>query len=382
MLAGLFFIALLVTLFGPKREDDDPEPTTYNSDTRGAKAAYLLLPELGYDARRWESPLGDLRNQDAERTTLILAEPLVRQKDLAAARQAVREFLDRGGWVLATGPGGATLLPGGSTIPTHAVDQNLCYTTPQGSGALARAGKVPIPAYVRWEPAGSDYTVEQRCGNDPVVVRFGVGEGEAIWWSSPMPLTNEGLHDDPSLKLTLASMGAPGRTILFDEYQHVWRSSIQDTVAGLPWWPLAWQCVAAGVLLLFSFSRRNGPLRTPLAIPRTSPIEFAESMGQLYAKAGATQAATQAARGRLVEFLREHCGVPREQLRAPALVLTGRFGGDWAEVDDHLRQAEEARDVALAPKSALKLVQSMDADLRRLQGLWVQTRSQSSRAIG
>ena len=32
----------------------------------------------------------------------------------------------------------------------------------------------------------------------------------------------------------------------------------------------------AALLLILSFSRRNGPLRMPVNVPRTSPIEFAE----------------------------------------------------------------------------------------------------------
>jgi hypothetical protein len=231
---------------------------------------------------------------------------------------------------------------------------------------------------VHWEDKGADYKVrvEQRCGADAVVVRFRVGEGEAIWWSSAMPLSNQGLSADPSLKLALASLGTPGHTILFDEYMHTWRDSVRSTVAGLPWWSLALQSIAVALLLVYSFSRRSGPLRLPVTFPRTSPIEFAESMGHLYGKACATSAATEAARGRVLDFLREHCGIPREQLRAqpPAVAetLSGRFGGEWTDLEQHLRQAAEIGEQSfgekpLAPRSALKLVQSLDADFRRLR---------------
>jgi hypothetical protein len=381
----MFALALAVTLFGPKHEDDDPEPSTYNTGTRGTEAAYLLVSELGYKAQRWDAPTTDLRNVDAAHTTLILTEPKLPRKDLKMVRASIEEFLTRGGRVLATGVNGALLLPGGGIAIPNQIYQGLCYTTPEGNGALARAGQVPIPEPVHWESKGAEYKVkvEQRCGADAVVVRFRVGDGEAIWWASPMPLTNAGLSGDPSLKLALASIGPPGQTVLFDEYLHTWHDSIQSTIAGLPWWPLAGQCAAAGALLLFSFSRRNGPLRMPVVLPRTSPIEFAESMGELYHKAGATQAATEAARGRLIALLREQCGIPREALRAhPPLVaqtLAERFGGQWSELESHLEQAAEAASTALAPKSALKLVQSLDADCRRLQRLRMSV-SHSSRS--
>jgi hypothetical protein len=307
---------------------------------------------------------------DAAHTTLILTQPKLPIKDLKPLRQAIAEFLDRGGRVLATGASGALLLPGGSTSKATIFD-GLCYTKPEGSGALAKAGEVPMLEMVRWAADGAEYRVEQRCGPDAVVVRYRVGQGEAIWWTSALPLTNQGLSDDPSLKLALASIGPPGRNVLFDEYMHTYRESITDTLAGLPWWPMIWQMAAVAALLLFSFSRRSGPLRMVIPMPRTSPIEFAESMGHLYAKAGATQAATGAARGRLLAFLHEQCGVPRELLRGQhppvAQALAERFGGEWGEVEVHLEQAREAESTGLAPKSALKLVQMLDGDYARLE---------------
>jgi hypothetical protein len=312
-----------------------------------------------------------LRNVDAAHTTLILTEPKLPVKDVKPLRQDIAEFLQRGGWVVATGPTGALLLPDGKTDVPKTLIRGLCYTKPQGDGALARAGQVPLIEPVRWVAEGEIYKVEQRCGQDAVVVRYPVGDGEAIWWSSPMPMTNAGLSDDPSLKLVLASVGAPGRTVLFDEYMHVSRESVGDTLKGLPWGALWWQSAAVAALLLLSFSRRNGPLRTAVTLPRTSPVEFAESMGVLYQRAGATTAATEAARARLLEFLRDQCGIPRELLRMQppevAQMLAERFGGDWREIDLHLAQAAVATGVTA--KSALKLVQALDDDLVRLQEL-------------
>jgi hypothetical protein len=313
----------------------------------------------------------DLRTVDAAHATLILTEPKLPVKDVKPLRQEIAEFLQRGGWVVATGPTGALLLPDGKTdVPKNFIN-GLCYTRPQGDGALARAGQVPLREQVRWAAEGTAYRVEQRCGQDAVVVRYAVGAGEAIWWSSPMPMTNAGLSDDPSLKLLLASVGGPGRTVLFDEYMHTYRDSVGDTLKGLPWDALWWQLAAVAALLVLSFSRRSGPLRTAVTLPRTSPVEFAESMGVLYQRAGATPAATEAARGRLLEFLRDQCGIPRELLRGQtpevAQVLAERFGGDWRELDQHLAQA--ALTGQITAKSALKLVQSLEDDLLRLREL-------------
>ncbi len=373
LIAAMFVLTLIVVIVSPKNDDTDPEPTTYNAGTRGAKAAYLLLPELGYTARRWEQPPSALAQLDAPHTTLILTDPSVSVKDVAGVRALVADFLHRGGHVLATGPSGAVLLPDGATAPPNTVLHGLCYTKPEGPGPLAAAGQLPIDDQVRWASPAPQFHVEQRCGSDAVVVRFAVGKGEAIWWASPMPLTNAGLSDDPSLRLLLASLGPPDRTILFDEYLHTWHDTVFKDLKALPWWPLGLQCAAVALLLLLSRSRRNGPLRMPVYLPRTSPIEFAESMGHLYAKANAIPAATAAARNRLLETLRLQAGIPRELLKpdAPqvAQVLAARYPGDWTLLDQHLAQSAPAAVATLAPKSALALVQALDADTHRLQHL-------------
>jgi hypothetical protein len=213
--------------------------------------------------------------------------------------------------------------------------------------------------------------VEQRCGDDAVVVRYAVGKGEAIWWSSSKPLTNAGLHEDANLRLLLATAGATGRTVLFDEYSHGVAPGLWDSAQGLPLRWLFAQFVLIALLLILSFSRRNGPLRMPVTVPRTSPVEFAESMGHLYQRAGATNAATSMARRRLLRFLQSECGVARLTIeQGPAAVseaLQGRFGGDWSALRRHLEDAAHAENAEIAPASALKLVQAMDDDVARLQ---------------
>jgi hypothetical protein len=238
---------------------------------------------------------------------------------------------------------------------------------------------------VRWDAHGPEFRVEARCGRDAVVVRYPYGKGEAIWWSSAMPLTNAGLKDDANLALTLASLGPPTtvgaaksgakRVLLFDEYLHTARESVDDLLAGLPWRALEVQAAAIAVLLVLSFGRRNGPLRMPVAVPRTSPLEFAESMGRLYERARATEAPLAAARARTMRFLAEACGVSHEMLRqtpeAIAETLAGRIGGNWTALAQHLEAAGQAAGESgkqgLSGKAALKLVQALEEDRRRLE---------------
>jgi hypothetical protein len=370
ILGAMLLVIVAFSVFAPANDDTDLSPTTYNSGSAGTKAAYLLLGELGYGAHRWEAPPDDLKNVDAAKTTLVLAEPNFPTEGAKQVQAEIADFLSRGGHVLATGKEGAYFLPDAKTDAPSRLYQRLCFSTPEGQGLLARAGRVSLADYVRWTASEPRFRVSQLCGEDAVVVSYRYGAGEAIWWSSQMPLTNRGLKEDASLKLVLASVGGPDRSVLFDEYFHGERASLWDTAKGLPMRQIAWQCVAVAVLLVLSFGRRNGPLRLPVRLPRSSPLEFAESMGRLYRKAGATQAAVDGARRRLLKFLEEQCGVPREVLRStPQAVVEAveeRLGGTWSMLGEHLSQASETEHHAVTLVSTLELVKALDRDQRDL----------------
>ena len=377
---AVLLVIVAASLLAPPSDDSDKSPTTYNSGTNGVKAAYLLLGDLGYSTARWDQPPSALTDEDAPTTTIIYANPDVPADKYAEVRADIAAFLQRGGHVLITGPEGASLLPGGSSAqPTQPFDR-LCITTPEGRGPLARAGKVSINDNARWTAMSPAVHVEQWCGGDAVVVSYHVGPGTAIWWSSALPLTNLGLKNDPSLKLLLAtvdtlasSSNQPRPTVLFDAYFHTIQTSLSDYTRGLPLAQIGWQTAAVALLLVLSYSRRSGPIRLLTRLPRTSPIEFAESMGQLYRKAGATQAATSSARRRLLGFLHDRCGVPRTVAQSNsseiADALSARYPGDWTSLADHLAQAANAEYQQLTPRGALALVKALDQDLQTLTKL-------------
>jgi hypothetical protein len=370
ILGAMVLLIIAFSIFAPANDDSNPLPTTYNTGSAGTKAAFLVLGELGYGTQRWEVPPDDLKNVDAAKTTLILAEPNFPTENAKQVQAKIADFVSRGGHVLATGKDGAYFLPDAKTEAPTRMYQRLCLTTPEGEGPLARVGKVSLAEGVRWAALEPKFRVSQLCGNDAVVVSYKYGSGEAVWWSSPMPLTNRGLKEDANLKLVLASVGGADRRVLFDEYFHGGRASLWDTAKGLPISQIVWQCGIVGILLVLSFGRRNGPLRSPVRLPRSSPLEFAESMGRLYGKAGATQAALDGARRRLLKFLEEQCGVPREVLRStPEAIVEAvedRLGGRWSVVGEHLSQASEAEHHAVTLTSTLDLVKALDRDQRDL----------------
>ena len=159
--------------------------------------------------------------------------------------------------------------------------------------------------------------------------------------------------------------------MVFDESLHGAAKTLWDAAEGLPIHWLELQAALLFGLLMFSFSRRRGPLRMPLTLPRSSPVEFAESMGDLYEKAGATSAATEAAKRRLLRVLSREAGVSQQSLQegpeAIAEALRARLGGDWSQLREHLVRCKEMEHGKISAGSALALVKalSLDAEIVR-----------------
>jgi hypothetical protein len=370
--AAVIVLIVITGILAPNREDRDPTPSSWNAGRAGAKAAWLLLGDLGYRTVRWERPESELSTVDAAHATLIAAEPslafaVLSDKDRT---RPFADFLHRGGRILATGAGGAFLLPDAKVAASDRLYTELCDTTPASPDALARAGSVAMAVPIRWMDGNPEVRVAQRCGDEAVVVSYPVGSGEVIWWASSSPLSNEGLHQDASLRLLLASIGGPERTIYFDEHLHGMSADPWSAAHGTPVTALIVQSCCVGALLIFSFSRGAGPRRPLVQPPRASPLEFVESMGALYARAGATRVAIAAAERRLFEFLVHEGGLPMETLRAGsaaiAAAVSARFGCDTTALAADLQAAREAEYDARRPSEALALVRRLDRHIAQL----------------
>jgi hypothetical protein len=368
MSAIIVVLIVAVSVLAPNAGEDDSRPSTYNTGPNGAKAAYLTLQAIGRTSARWERPLAELNNADASRTTLVLAEPLYSPLDHERIAAAVKSFMQRGGRVLTTGPTGALLLPDGSVKPPTMLLTALCHTKP-ADGSLAGAGSVTMVDAGTWAGKGKA-EIAQRCGDDAVVVRMQVGRGEAVWWSSATPLTNDELRTDADLRLLLLSAGE-GRAVLWDESLQEQVPGLWSKAQGLPLWWLFGQVALVIVLLLLSFSRRNGPVRSPMMVPRSSPVEFASSMGDLYAKARATSAATEAARRRLIRAMTREAGVPLGVIeggtQAMVNALKERLGGDWSSVGEHMDRAREAARDSPTSREALAIARALSEDADRIR---------------
>ena len=364
-------LAVLAAVFIPSgNSNDNPLPSTYLSGRHGARAAYEMLLRSGYPIERWERPLEELAAQAGPDTVVIFAEPLSREiSDI----RSIRQIVERGGRVLSTGLLGGLLLPAGSSAPSEQLDFAECQLEPQGLDPLAGSGEAWMEPTASWSLGNPAYRVQYSCAGQPAVVEYDWKKGHIVWWASSTPLENASITRAHNLDLFLNSLGPKaGHKFYWDESLHgemrtSWSyaggPSKTLLLAGLP---------VIGLFVVFSFSRRSGPLRDLPARPRATPVEFLQALGSLYRKAGAASAAVAVAWERFRRYSLRLCGVKVQKLGAAELaqVIRSRFPGMDASLEPDLIACEEAAwGESVSPRQALKLVQALSAHRERLAAL-------------
>jgi hypothetical protein len=313
ILAGVLLVVLVIaSTFLSPQQDTSPGysayPSSYSAKWNGAKAAYLLLQDLGYHLERWEqSPLElDLERHDV----LILLSPM--QPATSEEKAAIANFIRAGGRVVAAGWIAAQLLPESSSMSEGLpFGESAKFPALLPSPIVRGAPEVSMPPPDQWHPKlGVSVAVY---GNDDTaaVVTYDFGKGKVIWWGSSSPITNAKLRESGNLNAFLNSVG-PNKAVrvLWDEYFHGSHGSLLDYLARTPLYWGALQVAVAFVAILATFSRRQGPIHAPPKISRLSPLEFVETLGDLYCSAHAGSAAVRIADQRLRFQLGRQLGLP------------------------------------------------------------------------
>ena len=358
-LAIVALVAVVVAVLAPREDDDDPTPSSYASSSHGAKAAYLSLAEAGYRIERWERPLRELAAETDAHTTLILAEPWRVDSE---TRSAVKAILDRGGRVLATGVNGAALLPEGEAQPDPGFSANSdCVAQPEGFDMFASGGTPHLRPVTRWQTVQPNQRAQYYCGDSAVVVTYPVGQGTAVWWASSMPLENASIARDGDLALLLASLGRVDHTrIVWDESLHQSAPGLWSYAEGTPVHLLWIQLALITTLLVLSFSRRSGPLVPDPIVSRDRSLEFVSSLGALYDKADASEAAVKVASDRFrLSLGRTLKRGELEELVSVANARAGHSLDGLRETATECDEAENALTGSLPPARALRLVQKL-----------------------
>jgi hypothetical protein len=130
-----------------------------------------------------------------------------------------------------------------------------------------------------------------------------------------------------------------------------------------------WQCVLVFLALIFTFSRRNGPIH-PLPEPsRLSPLEFVHTLGKLYRRANAVHSVLAIPYARFRVLAARQLGINHD---VPAAELARAVENRMQYKDDGfaelLQQIESAlRSPELSEVFALDLVQQLSRHMHNLK---------------
>jgi Domain of unknown function (DUF4350) len=361
-------LAIVTGLLLPNQNgNDNPLPSSYFSGQHGARAAYETLLRSNYNIERWERPLSELADTAGPDTVIIFAQPFSREpSDI----KAVRTILERGGRVLSTGYWGGFILPGEASSPPKEFNFASCKLEPEGLDPLSSSGEVWMVPEATWEVGNPTHRVDYGCGGQPAIVEFAWGKGHAVWWASSTPLENGTLARANDLDLLLNSLGPrDGHHFYWDESLHGDVRSVWSYAGGPALNMIPIGLAILGLLIVFSFSRRSGPVRDLPAPTRATPIEFLDALGSLYRNAGAASTAVSVAWERFRRNALRLCGQRGQKMSALELaaVIRSRFPRAEPTLEADLVAAEEAAwGETVQPREALKLIQKLYAHQENL----------------
>jgi hypothetical protein len=364
---GITLAVLTGFLLPNGNSNDNPLPSSYLAGQHGARAAYETLLNSGYSIERWERPLDELAANAGPDTVVIFAQPLTRE---GSDIRAVRKIIERGGRVLSTGFWGGFILPGEASDTPKEFTFATCKLEPEGLDPLAATGEVWMVPEATWQVGNPAHRVQYSCGGEPAVVEYDWGQGHVVWWANSTPLENGSIARAADLNLLLNSLGPrDGHHFYWDESLHGEVRSIWSYAAG-PSLTLLWFGMPIlGMLIVFSFSRRSGPVRDLPLPARATPIEFLDALGSLYRNAGAASTVVAIAFERFRRRTLQLCGLRGTQTNAAelAIAIRNRFPSVDPTLESDLAACEDATlGDTITPREALKLLQTLHGHLQSI----------------
>ena len=285
--AGAFVVLVALGFLLAPSNTESEIASTYSTASGGAKAAYVLLQELGYHVERWEKPSTDLKPDN--HTVLVIAVAAILPD--AKQKAAVEKFIAGGGRVITTGIEGAMFLPENSSEfnpEPKGLSKEYDALTP--SPITRAAPKITLIPFASWS---RNTAIPLYGGKDDIyVAQYVHGQGDAIWLAAATPFTNAGIKATGNLEFLLAAIGDKQQTrVLFDEYVHGYGERSTPERSHPLTTALLLQSALLAIAALLTFSRRSGPLRPVPPPSRLAPLEFVETLGGLYQQAHAASVA-------------------------------------------------------------------------------------------
>jgi len=259
-------VAIAVLSSKPRSDTVLRRPSTFFTDSSGARAIYLVLQRVLTSAEQWRYPTTELKQSSRSGvTTLIVMGPNNLGQEEAKALDA---------WIVS---GGQLILAAGADwhIQRSSTDRT-------SKDFLARHG---IPT------RSVEYDRPRRSVVDVAITR-NVGLGRIIYVPDGHAFSNGALRTtDNAVWLTDRCLEWGGGA-LFDEYHLGFGSqrgfaSLLMSFAVTPWGLVSMQLVLAGFVYLFSCKRRFGRALEELPVERTNPIETVQAIAGLFESARA-----------------------------------------------------------------------------------------------
>jgi len=338
----LLITIILSVIVSPAEDDSSAYPSPYSTASGGAKAAYTLLSQIGYSVEHWRSAPARLQEHGIK-TVLIVAVPT--QNATPEDVESIRRYVQNGGRLLAIGPTSFPLLPHSQFAGGMPHFQWQSFSSLLPNGITRGAPEIMMAPRIYWRRDDSDSQIDYGDSSRGVVVSYRYGKGQIVWWAAADPLTNSGITQAANLQLLLNSVGPTSeRTVLWDDYFHEGEVTIAESLLKSP---LKWGMAQLGILALavvFTYSRRHGPLRSLQQPSRLATLEFVETLGGLYQRAGATELPIQVAYERFRHQLHRKLGISMSATsRDIAERLETRTGETAAQIESMLTECESAR---------------------------------------
>lgn len=365
--AAAVLVPLVIVLAVLSSDEESAIPSTYSAQSHGAKAAYLLLKERGYDVQRWENSPAELPHDPAD-TVLMLVAPI--GAPTQDEKNQLMTFVGRGGRIVAVGPTSSGFLPKQDIRPELAPSPEWQEFQPDLLSSITRGGAIEMSPAGYWRNSSTSYLAHYADDGKPIVVSYKFGKGEVIWWADSTPLTNIGISRSGNLPLLLNSLDLEKpRHILWDEYFHTTHHTFAGYMAERPLRYGLLQCGLVVLALLLTFSRRNTPVYPLGDPPRLSPLEFVHTLGGLYRQAKANHAALEVSYNRFRTLATRKLGLPASTPSdALARALRNRMGYKDESLPKLLNDIESSlRASELKEERALKLTQELNHHMLNLK---------------
>jgi hypothetical protein len=362
--AALLMLAVAgaTSVLAPPGEGLGVRGSSLSSGTAGAKAGFLLLRRLGYVVQRTFDPIAEL-DADPETDVIVLMAPQMEPSDLDVL--ALRRFVEAGGV--------AVVGEARPWLPAYVTDAEppSRAATPEAVAASPLALGAPRIRMDHLGGAGTPrppYTAIYADARGTAVAAARIGRGRIVHWESALPATNAAIDEPGHVELLLNAMGPPlDRRVLWDEHYHGHRRSAWSYAAGTPLPAALAQLGVIALAVVATVSVRRWPLRARPEPPRTAPLEFVDTMGGLYERAGATTTAVAVALAHLRRRLTAAAGLPADADDARlAAGAAGRAGLAPEALASLLARARDGLRGRLGVHAAIEIVRGLQDAARHV----------------